>query len=207
MPADKTWLIPAQDIEVTTEIKRSRFIAHIAHCPDPQQAKVVIEQDKQRYPDARHHCWAYIACPPDSASAVRFSDAGEPSGTAGKPILNVLQHSGYGEIICVVSRYFGGIKLGAGGLVRAYSNSTQAAIEQLAVKEVIRRTAVTIRFPYCYESDIRYFLDSHDIPLTKVDYQQQVIFTLELEQNCMAETRQQLQNICKGELSTEALHF
>ena len=205
MPTAEAFFIPAQDIEVTTEIKRSRFIAHIAHCPDPHQAMAIIEQDKQRYPDARHHCWAYIACPPDSASAVRFSDAGEPSGTAGKPILNVLQHSGYGEIICVVSRYFGGIKLGAGGLVRAYSNSTQAAIEQLTVKKVIRRTAVTIRFPYCYESGIRHFLDIHNVPLTGVEYQEQVIFTLELEQGSLAETGQQLQNICKGELHMETL--
>ncbi len=205
MPAAEAYFIPAHDIEVTTAIKRSRFIAHIAHCPDPQQAIVIIEQDKQRYPDAQHHCWAYIACPPDSASAVRFSDAGEPSGTAGKPILNVLQHSGYGEIICVVSRYFGGIKLGAGGLVRAYSNSTQAAIEQLTVKKIIQRTAVTVRFPYCYESDIRHFLDTYDVPLTDVDYQEQVIFTLEPEQDSMAETRQLLQNICKGELNIETL--
>ncbi len=198
------YFIPAREIEVSTEIKRSRFIAHIAHCPDVPQAMAIIEQDKQRYPDARHHCWAYIACPPDSASAVRFSDAGEPSGTAGKPILNVLQHSHYGEIICVVSRYFGGIKLGAGGLVRAYSNSTQAAIEQLAIKEVVFRVAIQIHFPYCYESAIRHFLDTYAIPLTGVNYQQQVVFTLELEQANIAEITQQLQNICKGKIEVSA---
>ena len=196
-----SYFIPAQEIEITTEIKRSRFIAHIAHCPDPQQAMIIIEQARKKHPDARHHCWAYIACPPRSASAVRCSDAGEPSGTAGKPILNVLQHSHYGEIICVVSRYFGGIKLGAGGLVRAYSNSTRAAIEPLKVKEIVQLTAVQIQFPYCYESSIRHFLDSHKISSGTADYQEKVIFQLELEQSEVQNTLTQLQNLCKGELN------
>jgi len=153
------YFIPARAIEVVTEIKRSRFITHIAHCSNSDEAFNVIEQAKKRYPDARHHCWAFIASPPLSASAVRFSDGGEPSGTAGKPILNVLQYSHYGEIICVVSRYFGGIKLGAGGLVRAYSNSTQAAIEKLIVKEIVELSSIRIQFSYPFESSIRHYLN------------------------------------------------
>lgn len=201
MPVASRYLIPAQDSEITTVIKRSRFIAHIAHCPDPQQAMEIIERDKLRFPDARHHCWAYIACPPNSASAVRFSDAGEPSGTAGKPILNVLQHSHYGEIICVVSRYFGGIKLGAGGLVRAYSSCTQAAVEQLTVKEIVLQVPVQIRFPYCYESSIRHFLELNNIQTTMVEYQEQVVFKLGIEKTEMDDIVQQLQNICRGEVA------
>ncbi len=195
-----SYFIPARETEITTEIKRSRFIAQIAHCPGPEQAKVIIEQAQKKYPDARHHCWAYIACPPRSATAVRCFDAGEPSGTAGKPILNVLQHSHYGEIICVVSRYFGGIKLGAGGLIRAYSNSTQIAIEQLKVKEIVKLTSLQIQFPYCYESSIRHFLELQKISLRTADYQEKVIFDLELEHSEVHNTIMQLQNICKGQV-------
>jgi uncharacterized YigZ family protein len=194
------YLIPAQAIEVETEIKRSRFVAHIAHSHDSDMAFEIIAQEKARQPDARHHCWAFIACPPLSASAIRFSDDGEPSGTAGKPILNVLQYSHYGEIICVVSRYFGGIKLGAGGLVRAYSNSTQAALEQLLVKEIIALEKIKIQFDYPFESSIRHYLDTADIAINHVDYQEAVTFQLEIEKNQVPLFMQQARNLCKGQV-------
>ncbi len=201
MTADSTrYCIPAGEIEVTTEIKRSRFIARIAHCSDADAAADILAQAQQRYPDARHHCWAYIACPPHSATAVRFNDAGEPSGTAGRPILNVLQYSGYGEIICVVSRYFGGIKLGAGGLVRAYSNSSQAALEALTVKEIVALSDIAIRFPYPYESAVRHYLDSIEATISGVDYQEQVNFCLQIEQTQIPDMLQQIRNLCKGEV-------
>lgn len=186
---------------MVTEIKRSRFIARIAHCSNADEASTIIEQVKNQYPDARHHCWAFIACPPLSATAVRFFDAGEPSGTAGRPILNVLQHSHYGEIVCIVSRYFGGIKLGAGGLVRAYSNSTQAALEQLLVKEVVALTAIQIQFPYPYESTVRHYLGSINVIISHVDYQEQVIFQLELEQSQIELMLMRTRNLCRGEVS------
>ena len=198
---DKTrrFFVPEQPSEVITEIKRSRFIAAIAHCPDTDSAYNIIEQEKARYPDARHHCWAFIACAPFSANAIRCSDDGEPSGTAGKPILNVLQYSGYGEIICVVSRYFGGIKLGAGGLVRAYSNSTQAALEQLAVKQIIELLSIEVQFPYPFESSIRHYIGSNNISLSHINYHEQVIMQLELEQDQIEKLLHHAQNICKGQ--------
>ncbi len=195
------YFIPEQALEIETEIKRSRFIAHIAHCDSSEKARQIIEQARQRYPDARHHCWAYIACPPLSSTAVRFSDDGEPSGTAGKPILNVLQHSHYGEIICVVSRYFGGIKLGAGGLIRAYSNSTQAALEQLSVQEIVELQDWQIEFSFSFESSIRHYLESIEVKLAQVEYQTLVIFQIQIEQTLIENMQQQIRNICKGEVS------
>ncbi len=192
--------VPAEAIEVETEIKRSRFIAHIAHCSNSNEAFEIIKQAENRYPDARHHCWAFIACPPLSASSVRFSDSGEPSGTAGKPILNVLQYSHYGEIICVVSRYFGGIKLGAGGLVRAYSNSTQSALEKLSVKEIVEVLPIQIQFPYPFESSIRHYLGSIDIVINQAIYQEQVIFQLSVEKILIEQIEQHTRNLCKGDI-------
>jgi len=194
------YFIPARAAQVTTEIKRSRFIAYIAHSRNSDIAFDIIAQQKARHPDARHHCWAFIACPPLSASAVRFSDAGEPSGTAGKPILNILQYSKYGEIICVVSRYFGGIKLGAGGLVRAYSNSTQAAVEQLSVREVIELSNIKIQFPYPFESAIRHYLEVNNIIIKHVSYQQDIIFQLQMEKNHIPGFIQDARNLCKGQV-------
>jgi uncharacterized YigZ family protein len=200
MPGNDRYLVPAAAVEVITEVKRSRFIAHIAHCQTPDEAMTVINQAKKRYPDARHHCWAYIACPPNSANAVRFSDDGEPSGTAGKPILNVLNHSHYGEIACVISRYFGGIKLGAGGLVRAYSNSAQAALEQLQVKEKVHLFQIAIQFPYAFESSMRHYLESIRVVIEAVNYTDQVIFQLGIEKNQIATIMQQANNLCKGDM-------
>ncbi|MCU7800010.1 MAG: YigZ family protein [gamma proteobacterium symbiont of Lucinoma myriamae] len=200
MAESARYSIPAQAIEVETDIKHSRFVAHIAHSHDSDMAFKVIAQQKARYPDARHHCWAFIACPPLSASAIRFSDDGEPSGTAGKPILNILQYSHYGEIICVVSRYFGGIKLGAGGLIRAYSNSTQAALEQLSVKEIVALEKIKIQFDYPFESSIRHYLNTANITINHVDYQKDVTFQLEIEKNQIPLLRQQARNLCKGQV-------
>lgn len=200
MTDSRRYFIPAHSVEVTTEIKRSRFIAYIAHCSNTQQAFEIIERARKHNPDARHHCWAFIACSPTSGSAVRFSDAGEPSGTAGKPILNVLQHSYFGEIICVVSRYFGGIKLGAGGLVRAYSNSTRSAIEQLTVKKKVELSLIQLQFPYPFESSVRHYLETSKIRINKVNYHEQVLLQLEIEKTLIDKMIQHTRNTCKGNI-------
>lgn len=174
------YLIPSQAVCVETAIKRSRFIAQIAHVEDKTLAEKFIIRVKMDYPDARHHCWAYIACAPNSSSAIRFNDDGEPSGTAGKPILNILQHSGVGEIICVVSRYFGGVKLGAGGLVRAYSNSTKAALEQLITKEKVQYSYLWLQFDYAEEAQLRFQLEKLRGEVMQQQYQQQVSFSVRL---------------------------
>ena len=200
MTENSRYLVPAHDIEVVTEIKRSRFIAQIGHCQNTEAAFDFINRVRAHYPDARHHCWAFIACPPNSASAVRCSDDGEPSGTAGKPILNVLTHSHYGEIVCVVSRYFGGIKLGAGGLVRAYSNSSQAALEQLPVKEKVHLISLKLQFPYPYESAMRHYLEDKQMIIEQVVYTELVIFQLAIEAGMIETIIKQGNNICRGEL-------
>lgn len=195
------YFIPAQPVEVSTEVKRSRFIARIAHCQSIEKAFAIIDLTKKRYSDARHHCWAFIACSPLSSSAIRCSDDGEPSGTAGKPILNVLQHSHYGEIICVVSRYFGGIKLGAGGLVRAYSNSAQRALEQLSVTEKVPRSQVTMQLPYPYEAAIRHYLESIHATINNVRYDEQVTFQLAIEKELFEPMMQRTNSLCKGNIT------
>jgi uncharacterized YigZ family protein len=123
--------IPAETLTHEEEIKKSTFIVHIAHTPTLFEAKQFIQQICQAYPDARHNCWAHVAGHPKGSHVYGFSDDGEPNGTAGKPMLNVLMGSGLGEVTAVVTRYFGGIKLGTGGLVRAYGGSLNNALTKL----------------------------------------------------------------------------
>ncbi|WP_163832730.1 YigZ family protein [Spartinivicinus ruber] len=186
---ESTYAIPTQPITVEHEVKRSRFIALIEHVQDRQQALATIEQIKIRYPDARHHCWAYVAGPPEGATSIAFSDDGEPQGTAGKPILNVLQHHKIGEVLVVVVRYFGGVKLGAGGLVRAYSGVTQAALEQLSTKLKVPCLSGVINCHYSFEPTVKVILEEYQGSIIDSQYTEQVTITAKVP----LENKQQLE--------------
>jgi len=162
--------IPAERIETHLEVKKSRFIACAMMAADRGAAMAVVEQARRDYPDARHHCWAYLLGDPQQPSSLAMSDDGEPSGTAGKPILNVLQHSGVGDLVVVVTRYFGGVKLGAGGLVRAYSAAAQQAIEALPVELRVPRFHCRVACGFAQEHYLRHWLSSHDAQLGEVIY-------------------------------------
>ena len=141
--------IPAAIAQSEQVILRSRFISSLAPAPDADAARAFIAEIKELYDDASHNCWAFVAGVPGSTASVGCSDDGEPTGTAGQPMLKVLLHSGVGEIVAVVTRYFGGTKLGRGGLVRAYSGGVQAALEVLdTVRKVeLVRLVLTLDYP------------------------------------------------------------
>jgi len=172
--------IPAAAVTVESVVKRSRFVCDIAPVASRDEAQAFIESIRAREPDARHHCWAYIAGHPVSSIERASSDAGEPQGTAGKPMLNVLQHKGIGEIAVVVSRYFGGIKLGAGGLVRAYSTAVQQGMDVLVLAERVPTLAGSIRFPFALESGLRRLLEQMAVTIVDADYQSDVVLTIVL---------------------------
>ncbi len=193
--------IPAQNICVEQEIKRSRFIADIAHAESKADALAFIAQIKIRQPDARHHCWAYIAGHPVASIERSCSDDGEPQGTAGKPMLNVLQHKNIGEIVVVISRYFGGIKLGAGGLVRAYSSSVQQAIDALPLCQRVITVPAVLHTPFSLENSMRHLLESMNIPVQQSLYHNDVQLHLNIEQGTEAE----LENAVRERSSGKAL--
>ena len=133
------YFIPKSDVIFEEEIKKSRFITYIRHTEGMEQAKAFWAEIRALHPHARHHCWATVAGQPKDSQQYGFSDDGEPSGTAGKPMLNYLLGSGLGEISAVVVRYYGGILLGTGGLVKAYGNGVQQALLQVEkVRKVLR---------------------------------------------------------------------
>lgn len=182
MEAGVAYLIPQDEVFFEQEIKRSRFIARIRHIESPQQAKQWLAEVHDEFPDARHVCWAYIAGPPNT-TAQSMSDDGEPSGTAGKPMLNVLQHSGAGEIAAIVVRYFGGIKLGTGGLVRAYSSSVVEALKQAKLIAKIPLQELILRFAFAEEHNVRHLLSEFNGEVLKIQYDDQVQMSCHLPLN------------------------
>ena len=133
--------------EADYEIKKSRFFAlggPVNHIPD---IKELIDLSRQRHPKAGHHCWCYQIGAPGSLTQ-DSSDDGEPKGTAGKPMLAILQGAGLGDCGVVVARYFGGVKLGTGGLVRAYGESVRQWLAQTVTHEVVPQCQFQVRFPY-----------------------------------------------------------
>jgi uncharacterized YigZ family protein len=172
--------IPAQQAMAEIEIKKSRFIAYARHISSRQQGLSWLDEIKLQYPDARHHCWAYLLGNPSCAANAGMGDDGEPSGTAGKPILNVLQHKAVGDIMIVVVRYFGGIKLGAGGLTRAYGQSAQAVMEVLPIEQRIEMVQLQITGDFSQEQTIRHWLSQLKGEILSIEYSQQVCMRVEL---------------------------
>ncbi len=144
----KEFIRPAGHHSTEIEIRKSRFISDLQYVTDREDALRYIESVRALHPKANHHCWAYIAGAPDDAHQWNSSDDGEPKGTAGQPMLNVLRHSDLGNICIVVTRYFGGIKLGTGGIARAYSSAVQEALKELATVRVVATIRISLKAPY-----------------------------------------------------------
>jgi len=192
--------VPTGNVCIEQEIKRSRFIASVGRAINQQEAHAFIEKVRSTYPDARHHCWAYVAGNPFNTVQVGMSDDGEPQGTAGKPMLSVLQYSKIGEIVAVVTRYFGGIKLGTGGLVRAYSGSLQMALKKLPLKKFVALTTARVTLPYPYENAVRLLLEKMTIGITDVTYKDRVILKIEVPENQSKELAQQIVDQTHGNI-------
>ena len=160
------------------EIKKSEFIAYAYPVNSREQAMFHVEQLREKYPDARHWCWAYIIGDPDNTTSAGFDYDGEPNGTAGRPILGVLQHKSIGNIIIIVVRYFGGIKLGAGGLTRAYAGSAQAAVDQMILQPYVPMMQVQILADFATETQCRYVVESLEGTIEDVAYSKQVTLTV-----------------------------
>ena len=150
----ESWPIPAAPVTFSEEIKKSRFITLLAHTDGVEAAKAFVESVRAEHPTARHHCVAWVAGAPDDSQQLGFSDDGEPAGTAGKPILAQLMGSGVGEITAVVVRYYGGIQLGTGGLVKAYGGGVQQGLKLLARQQKVPMRLFKLSCDYAQLADI-----------------------------------------------------
>lgn len=140
--------VPARLHTVEETVRRSRFIATLGPASDAGAAQALVRAVREQFPDATHHCWAYVAGPPGTTAHVGMSDDGEPHGTAGRPILTRLLHSGFGDVAAVVTRYYGGVKLGRGGLGRAYAGAVDTALASLPRRMRVSRIDVLIEVDY-----------------------------------------------------------
>ena len=155
------------------EIKKSKFYVLLCKVNNLEEIDKYLNEAKSKYKDATHYCYGYII---DSYS--KASDDGEPQGTAGLPILEILNKKKLNYILCIVIRYFGGIKLGAGGLIRAYSNSVLEAINNNEIIELIDGYLVELKTDYNNKKDIEYLFKNNII---KADYQEDITYTLEID--------------------------
>ena len=175
---------------ITNEIviNKSRFITTLIKINNIDEIKNKLAEIQKTYKDATHYCYAYII-----NNKEKCSDNGEPSGTAGLPILNVLKQNNLTNILCIVIRYFGGIKLGAGGLIRAYSTSTSEALNKTKIVNLINGYNLTIEFPYENLKQINYLLKNIDI---KKDYQTNIIYNFNIEENKFKQIENELTKLC-----------
>ena len=178
---DQPYLIPAQAASFEEEIKKSVFITYLAHTPSIEAAKAFVEQIKAKHADARHNCWGFVAGRPEDSMKWGFSDDGEPSGTAGKPILAQLSGSGVGEITAVVTRYSGGIKLGTGGLVKAYGGGVQQALKLLQTIEKKITTKLRLELDYGFMPIAQSLMPQFGVVEVDAEYSDQVVLVVEIE--------------------------
>ncbi|AXB30099.1 YigZ family protein [Vibrio campbellii] len=178
---DLPYLIPDQPAQFEEEIKKSVFITYLAHTPSVEAAKAFVEQIKTKHSDARHNCWGFVAGRPEDSMKWGFSDDGEPSGTAGKPILAQLSGSGVGEITAVVTRYSGGIKLGTGGLVKAYGGGVQQALKLLQTIEKKITTKLRLELDYGFMPIAQSLMPQFGVVEVDAEYSDQVVLVVEIE--------------------------
>lgn len=168
------------NVEAEIVEKKSKFIANLFYIENSEEAEKIIKETKKKYFDARHNCIAYRTIE-DNKIVERFSDDGEPSGTAGAPMLNILQKNGYVNVLIVVTRYFGGILLGTGGLVRAYSNSLIQAIEKSKKIKKCIGEILEVKLEYNELENFKYYCKNNKINIVETQYYEKVICKIEAE--------------------------
>lgn len=185
------------------EISKSRFLTYLKHVENETDAQEFINSIKKKHFDARHNCSAYIIG--ERSEIQKSSDDGEPSGTAGSPMLEVLKKNELSDIVVVVTRYFGGIKLGAGGLIRAYGKSVTLGLE---VSQIVKKSIFN-----CYQLEINYdllgmlenYLHQNEIRIQDKAYTDKVIFTILLPQNFTDSTLKDITNLTAGRCNIHEL--
>jgi uncharacterized YigZ family protein len=180
-------------------IKKSRFIAISTHVPDRERFDQFLDRVSTEFPDARHICYGGILGAPTTGQQL-FNDDGEPSGTAGKPILNVLLHSGYGDVATAVVRYFGGVKLGAGGLVRAYSGSASGAVVQLSARTVEQTTDLYLEVEFALENTIRHLLGESGVSQLDARYEHNLQIHCAVPAGQVVHLSERLTDVTRGKI-------
>ncbi|CAH2788998.1 MAG: FIG000605: protein co-occurring with transport systems (COG1739) [uncultured Paraburkholderia sp.] len=187
-----TYTLPAA-LSAELDIRKSRFIAHAIPVLDRDAAMEELRKLREAHPAATHVCWALLV-----RGQSGMSDDGEPSGTAGRPILEVLRHHDLDGVLAAVVRYYGGVKLGAGGLVRAYTDAIASALFDAPRVERIAQTLLTVEVSYADEAKVRRWIDAEGYSLADSAYGMLVKMTLRLPENAVDAARRELVDMTQG---------
>ena len=190
------YLIPTKPSEAEFTEKRSTFIGHVWPVETEEEARARIEEMKKKYHDARHNCWCYLI----KDGPVRYSDDGEPQGTAGQPMLGVFQKEGVTNVCCVVTRYFGGILLGAGGLVRAYTQGAKDALDAAGISVVRRWVVMEVPCGYAAFEEVRREVFHFGGVVENVDYGADVLLSVLIPEERAAQFTEHLRDASAGKI-------
>jgi uncharacterized YigZ family protein len=196
--------IPAKETRVETTVVNSRFLCTVAEARTSEDAQTFIRRIKAELAGASSHAYAYHIGFGASVTD-GCNDGGEPGGTAGRPMLAVLQGSGLGDVVAVVSRYFGGTKLGTGGLVRAFSGALKAALEQLPRTERVERRTFLLELPYSLYEQARRLVKTHNGQIGAEDFGAQVLLTLIFAVDDIEPFQRTLTDLSAGQLRLAAI--
>lgn len=196
-------LRPGEVFRVEQTIKRSRFIASVGHTPDVEEAKAFIEQIKAEFEDARHNCWAYCAGAAGSTDRIGASDDGEPHGTAGRPMLTAVTHSGIGEVTVVVTRYFGGILLGTGGLVKAYQSSVKMALEGVSTRVRTKTKCIKFSVEHRFVNQVLRKIEAVNGRILEKNFDMDADFDVEIPEDLAETFAKELEELTRGALLIE----
>ena len=198
---ESSYLVPFEEYATDRfEEKRSKFIGELFRVETPEQAVEKINEVQAKYRDARHHCYAYII---REGNYMRYSDDGEPQGTAGMPILEVLRHAGVTNVCCVVTRYFGGILLGTGGLARAYTKGAQIALEAAGLSQMDRYSLLLLSCPYNLLDAVQKVLPEHGASVEEIEYGADVTLTVALPEGGEETLNTALMDATAGQVAAE----
>ena len=190
------YFIPTRESVTEFTEKRSRFIGHVWRVDSEEEARACIERTKKEHYDARHNCWCYRI----KDGPVRYSDDGEPQGTAGQPMLNVFEREAVENVCCVVTRYFGGVLLGAGGLVRAYTQSAKSALDGAGISVVRRWVEALLPCPYSLHDRVRLEIERLGGTVAETDYGADVCFTVLLPEERAQEILDAVLDLSAGQI-------
>jgi uncharacterized YigZ family protein len=194
------YTVPQGPARVEEVILRSRFITTAAPVTNVEEAKAFIAEVRAEFPDATHNCYAFAAGPPGSTAMAGMSDDGEPSGTAGRPMLAVVLGSGVGDLAVVVTRYYGGTKLGTGGLVRAYSGGVKAVLQVLPLQEKVTYRTLLVSGPYSYVTPLERLLPDFEARVTGRDFAADVTWQIQVPSEQAERLAAALVELSRGEL-------
>jgi uncharacterized YigZ family protein len=178
--------------------KKSRFIGAAYRVESAAEAEEKIAEISKKYWDARHNCYAYVIG--ENSEVSKCSDNGEPSGTAGRPILEVINGSGITNVLIIVTRYFGGVLLGTGGLVRAYTQAAQAALAAAEVGELVYAQKLTVVVGYNLINNVQYYLAQNDIKIADSRYEADVSFDIVVRESDIETIKNGLTQKCEGQI-------